>query len=426
MKRKAIQQLINWKNKEIKQPLVINGLKGVGKTYLSLDFAKSFYDGNLYINFENNDDIGFAFEENERQAIPEDFDNLICAFYQMPKELLGNILIILDELQCSPSAYVSFLQRPEQSIPLSTLLITSETTSFLELPCHNFERIHLYPLEFDEYLIANGSEWYADIILAHSQNNRKVPEIVHSDLLGLFEDYLEVGGMPAAVNEFFNIESAENVKEVHQSIFNNIHMANQRKYPEGESLKMQQVLEVMESQVLKENRKFQYRYIRKGATYSMFKDAILDLKSNGHILMCNKMLNLKEENIELDETVFQLYYFDVGVLNSLMKKNRVATKMAEEKMRKIILENYVMQSLVSKGYQTVFWESNSQAKIDFLFQNKDGLIPIEVRSSVNTRSKSVGVFRNMYDIPYSIKLSSKNFEIVNHIKYIPYYAMFTL
>lgn len=426
VKRNAMNQLIKWKNENKKHPIILSGIKGVGKTYLALDFAKSFYEGSIYINFETNAAISHAFEQNECSDQSKDFSELISFYYQIPMELFSSILIILDELQYSSSAYLSFLQWVDPIHPLPFILISSEINSFSESICNDFYRICLYPLEFDEFLYASRYEWYVEVITAHSKNNRKIPDIVHKELLDLFNDYIIVGGMPAALNEYFNMESTENIGQIHQNIFNNIQMLNSTKYSDGQSLKMKQIYDTLEMQILKDNPKFQYRPIRKGATYAMFKDAVSDLKSGWQVLMCNKMKGIKDHLIDYNDSVFQLYYFDIGILNYILNKNKNAVLINPVKRHKVIMANYVIQCLYAKGYHAFFWESNSQAKVDVIIHYKDGLIPFDIQINKNTRSKSISVFKEKYDFPYSIKLSDKNFEYTNQTKYIPYYALFSV
>jgi hypothetical protein len=198
---------------------------------------------------------------------------------------------------------------------------------------------------------------------------------------------------------------------------------------------MNQVFDSLVLQLMKENKKFQYKLIRKGTTHAMYKDAIRVLCDNDYIIKCSRISNEQlvdpmqtlhsEEwqSIELN-TNFKLYLPDTGLLY---------TKMIEEQEspfdvnhRKALLENYVAQALKAKNYPFAFWESESMAKIDFVFLKTQDLIPVEIFEDDNTRSKSISVFKQKCSFPYAVKISSKNFEYSNQIKYVPYYAVFCL
>lgn len=425
MKRNAINRLIAWKENKNKKPLWISGIKGVGKTYLALDFAKSFFDGNLYVNFETVSAARLLLQK-ACTSVDNDYNiiELLCDYYQIPKEYVGNLLFILDEVgECKEAVtMVEELIRAGSNIPI--LILSSEVVAHEK---DLFEELLLYPMEFDEYLVAVGNEWYSEVIKGHYQTNRKVPDIVHNELLNTFEDYLLVGGMPAAVNDFISMEGVQNVSDVHLGLYRTLVDRAMKKNNESEALKTLQIFQVMPEQLLKENKKFQYRLIRKGATYALYKDAINDLVENKYLYKCRKnTYETKEVVVEEDSLQFKLYLPDVGILNTLLMKNELVDMVSNPLIQKTILENYMMQSLTARGFCPNFWESNSLAKIDFIIQTPDGIVPIETKLNDNSRNKSVSVFKTSHEIPYSIRISSKNFEFTNHVKNIPYYAIFCL
>ncbi len=426
MKRNAIKKLITWKEQNFRRPMWITGIKGVGKTYLALDFAKSFYEGNLYVNFETNAAVCNLFQKAAYSVESElSFIELLYRYYEIPLELSGNLLIILDEITFCKEAIEALNHYLATGNCVPMLVLSSE---LIELDYKYYDSFALYPMEFDEFLAAQGDEWYAEVIKGHYQTNRKIPEIVHKELLAIFEDYLLVGGMPAAVNDYITMESTNNVAEIHQQIYSSILVFAKEKHSESDALKLNQVCSVMVEQLLKENKKFQYRLIRKGATYALYKDVIRYLVMNSLVYKCAKGTYDKTEGITISPEAlqFKLYVSDVGILNTLIRKNPLFLGMKNDLIEKAILDNYIMQSLIARGYLPNFWESNSQAKIDFLIQNNDGVIPLEIKTNENTRSKSVSIFRAAHEIPYSIKISNRNYEYSNQVKHLPYYAMFCL
>jgi predicted AAA+ superfamily ATPase len=429
VKRNAINHLIAWKERKEKKPLWITGIKNVGKTYLALDFAKSFYDGNLYVNFETNAAVRQLISVAVSSPTSEEnFIELLCRHFQIPTELVGNLLIILDEIgECK-----------EAITALEELIIAGSNVSILVLSstehAHNmslFESLTMYPMEFDEFLVALGHEWYAEVIKGHYQTNRKVPEIVHNELLSSFDDYLIVGGMPAAVNDFITMEGTQNVSEIHQQIFQNLLARSMSNHDESEALKISQVMNIMTEQLMKDNKKFQYRLIRKGATYGLYKEAIDSLVTKSYLYKCTKNTyeetSKSEDQKAAEDTLqFKLYLPDVGLLNTLLRKSDAFIGHTEGTISKTLLENYMMQSLIARGHHPCFWESQSLAKIDFIIETQDGIVPIEAKTDESTRSKSIGVFKATHETQYSIRVSTKNFEFANQVKNIPFYSIFCL
>ena len=423
MKRKLINDMAVWKEDLSKKPLLLYGIKGVGKTYLALEFADSYYDGSIYVNFETSYDICDEFLKNSN----EDFLEIISRFYQLPMQLLGNILIILDEIRRFPAAYNSFLEFYLKNPDIHNVLIISSDL-LLKSDADSFECIRLMPLDFEEFLAANGNEWYSDIIKAHSQNFRKVPEIVHNELSNLFEDYIIIGGMPAAINEYLLLEKNNNTTEVQKNIFNNVLADFDNICSEAAAFKCRQLLNTAGIQLLKSNRKFQYRYIRKGVTYNMLKESIDILSGCGHAVKCRKLIKNG-----YDDSVFKLYIWDTGILNMLITKagafpeNALDIKRNPNTIKRALVENYVINSLNALNINNCFWESEAAARAECVITLKNGnLIPVDIRLKENEHSKSMGIFKNTFKSPYILKTGYKNFELSEEVRYIPLYALYAL
>lgn len=439
MKRKIIDVLIEWKDKadnnNKRKPILLLGAKGVGKTYLAYDFAKSFYEQIIYLNFEQDKTLIKRFQQ-EMMITHEE-------------ELSDRRILILDEIPPSQEIIDTIINL--QNTGTYPYIITISSNPILEEMKSGFQSIAVYPLEFDEFLTATGNEWYIEVIMQHFTSNKKIPDIVHKELLTLHNLYLQIGGMPAVINEYINMSSLINVPEQHQSLISSYHRDIELSSTESDALKMKQVYNSIPLQLLKDNKKFQYKLIRKGTTHAMYKDAIHTLAEKSYVIKCNKIANaffhhetkdsLANSTIDLYEfiqsneeanTNFKLYLSDVGLLSTkiaeeICSEDKDKIKVSQQKNRdKAILENYVAQALQARNYPFGFWESESMAKIDFLIQKENAIIPIEIHCSENTRSKSISVLKQKCKIPYAIKISSKNFDFKNQIKYIPYYATFCL
>ncbi len=457
MKRKLIDELAAWRTAKHRKPLFLFGARGCGKTFLALEFARSFYEGALYLNFEQHSEkrnrflhffeesfhwglSGIAVDSNSSDLNAADLNSGFTAFlsavFEIPREYLPNFLVILDEVAAADGLLERFSSVWKEELPFSVMLLSSRALP-KEIQTPDYELHRLFPLQFDEFLCAVGSEWYAEVIQGHYQTKHKVPGIVHNELLEHFEDYLLTGGMPAAVNEYLASKSSDNVFEIHQSIFGKILLDISRYYEEGLALRMRQVLSVVPEQLAKPNPKFQYRMLRKGATSSMYEPAINRLTADSVLLSCHSLS---------DKASFRLFPADVGIYAGMeccvlgFGNTREASADTGQSVqynvrnsiyfnssaRKAALECYVIQALAARGYQPFFWTSGTHAKIDFVIKKEESDIPVEIKTEERSRSKSLGIYRQENEIAYSVKISSKNFDFTGFSKQIPYYAVFCL
>lgn len=430
MKRKVIDELIIWKTTNTGTPILLTGAKGVGKTYLAYDFAKAFFEDIYYINFEREPGVAKQFISTNIQMT---IDYLKEYFHIASETPVTSHIIILDEISCCEEALklVQSLQFSE----LFPFIITISSNPLSKEYQNQYPRLQINPLEFDEFLRATNNEWYIETIINHFNANKKVPEIVHKELLTLHKLFLQIGGMPGMVNEYLNLFSVVNVLEQQSFLIGSYHDYILKDNSDSEALKMNQVFDSLVHQLMKDNKKFQYRLIRKGTTHAMYKDAIRKLTDANYIIRCNRInkeqfesldsvISIEDSENDDVNTNFKLYLPDTGLLYSRIIEEQ-GTPFSPY-YKKALLENYVAQSLQAKNYPFAFWESDSMAKIDFIIQKDNQLIPIEIHENDNTRSKSISVFKQKYNVPYAIKISSKNFDFSNQIKYVPYYAVFCI
>ncbi len=414
MKRNAVKEMIAWKEKGEKTPFLLVGAKGVGKTYLAIEFASSYYPQYLYVNFELNISAREFFTSHlwvQEKSLSE----TIALYFQMEEYYLSDLAIILDEISFCPAVYEAL----EKNNDLSIIAIAgSRPDTENHLFTDSVYTLRLFPLGFDEFLSALGNDWYIDIIQGHFQNFKPVPDIVHQELLALFEEYLIVGGMPAAVNEYTISKSIHNISEIHTMLANRIHSVVSTLCNEQEAGRAGQILNVLSGQLKKENKKFRFNLIRKGVTYSLYKNSISILHQNGFVLRLN------EKN---KESSFKLYMPDVGMLSSAF----LGVDSAET--RKAQLENFVMQTLISNGLEELFfWESEAQAKVDFIIKQGEKETPVELRTSTVGKGKSVASYmaahrsNNTQTDKQYYRLGFENFYSTTVMKNIPYYAAFCI
>ena len=409
MKRNLIEKLIQWKNTNSYIPLIINGMKGVGKTRLMYDFAIENYNSHLYFNFETDVKISGLFScnlENTKAKICDYFNSDIS---------FNSTLLILDEFTHSPEA-IEFINSIKASMGDNNLnVIAAYSYSYYSKDKYtnlNAKYLTLYPLTFDEYLNATGNTWYCETIQEHFLSNKPLPEIVHNELLDLFNEYMYIGGMPDAINEYLVNRSFININERHNIIIQHILMNINRLIEPGQYIKLMNLYETIPNQLMKENKKFQYSLIRKGATAKIYENELDILVNLGIVNKCLKK-GSKDD--------FKAYLCDFGVLFSLAKGEY------NNLFLESLIENYTCQTLIANGYSPTYWESKSQAKINFVIECNGKLQPIEVKNSENTRSKNYSIFKENYpDCNNLIKISTKNFSYSKNVKFIPLYAVFCI
>jgi predicted AAA+ superfamily ATPase len=491
LRRKLIDKLLVWKEDSNRKVLMLYGASGVGKTYLALDFAKSFYEQFIYFDLEKDSSVIDNILENDKNEFElsldwyQDLSILDSDSNDIQSDLLDSnkskeILLIFDNIQLflleeslehekhgnSQSNETESSKKEKlkevfdllnQSSKYHVIGISSELINEFKPSNHICNQL-LHPLDFEEFLYSTGCEWYIETIKVHYQTNSKLPDIVHNQLLKLFETYLEIGGMPLAISEYNNIEGLYNISNQHKLIMNSyLYEINKRINVDG--LKINQVFWSMDKQLLKDNRKFQFNMIRKGATSAMYNSAIDYIDNTFYCLKCSKLEwsqndKMIKEQMDYIESLYnskdnnllnvKLYHFDVGLLNTSLNRNETKvdfdslnrnkdlTPLALNKLfhmnkRRALFENYIAITLASNGYSLMYWESNSLAKIEFIIVKKGEVIPIEVRPNEVTRSKNFSVFKNQHkNVNEQIKISTKNFEYNNHVKYIPIYAAFCI
>ena len=226
-----------------------------------------------------------------------------------------------------------------------------------------------------------------------------------------------VGGMPEAVSEYLIFSNVHNIVEKHRLRYGSFIKDLYAWQNSSEALKMKQVVDTIPTQLQKKNKKFQYTYIRKGATKTMYENAISCLVDSGYVIQSNKMT---------EDTQLKLYMLDTGLLSSMLRATSSDYHLFEQdQIKSALLENSVAQALHAKEYNLRFWESDSSAKVEFLIGNQH-LLPIEIYMDDITRSKNLNVLKDSYEFDYAVKISTKNFAYSKKIKYVPYYAVYCL
>jgi hypothetical protein len=409
MERNMMQELAAWKEgKSGRMPLVLYGVRQVGKTYLLREFGDRYFKNCIYINFERMEIVAdfFKGELNPDRLI------LLLEEYFNQKIVPDETLIIFDEIQACERALTSLKyfceDAPEYHVAAAGSLlgvaINREKYSF---PVGKVIMKTLYPLGFDEFLAAVGQKHLISVIREHFEEKSEMPEATHMELSDWYRRYLLIGGMPAAVNQYLERGSFINVPEV-QSLILNAYTADMAKYAtDSESTKIRNAYQSMPAQLAKENKKFQYKLIRKGATAGLFGDSIAWLVQSGVVLQADRITRGDVPLIAFrDVSAFKLYLSDVGLLSAfanIMPENIIKNQISEL-FRGALAENYTAQALRTNGYELYYWTSDSPAaEVDFVIQKEGKAVPIEVKSGENVKAKSLKHYKKLYEPDYSLQ-----------------------
>jgi hypothetical protein len=430
MERKIIKSLLHWKENTNRKPLILQGARQVGKTYIVLTFGKKYYKNLVYFNCENNMALEKVFERdfNTERIIRE------LSVLSGQSIFEQDTLIFFDEIQASERILTALKYFNENSneyhiIAAGSLLGVAVNREKYSFPVGKVDRMTLYPLNFEEFLMALGQMNLIELIREHYNSDGELS--LHEMALDLYRTYLVVGGMPAAVLEYIEKKDFDFVLSVQKTISDS-YIADMAKYATpAETVRIMAAYQSVPAQLAKENKKFQYKLIKSGARAYDYELPISWLDSSGVIAKINKV---KEGKLPLiafaDNDSFKVYQTDVGLLCStfgIPAEKMLHGDAALNSIKGALTENYVATALVCDGYVPYYWESNGQAEVDFVIQNRHGeVVPIEVKAADNVRARSLGVFMKKYELAYAIRISSKNFGFENNIKSVPLYAVFCM
>lgn len=430
MERKIIEALKRWKASPKRMPLLLGGARQVGKTYTALTFGKQYYKNTAYFNMEDSSEIISIFERDLDPAriVSELSVKLGEAIYP------DDTLIIFDEIQACERALTSlkyFCEKAPQYhiIAAGSLLGVALKREKYSFPVGKVDMMTLYPLDFEEFLWATGHEKLCAMI--RDSFSGFTPLSLHDTALDLYKTYLVVGGMPKAVSEYVETKDFDFVTAAQKSL-NDAYIADMAKYATPQdTTRIMAAWGSVPAQLSKENHKFQYKVIKSGARAYEYETAIDWLKAAGMVNICTRV---REGKMPLaafaDNDSFKLYMMDTGLLCS---KFSIAANVvlhsphSFDGFKGALAENYIMQALTVNGFEPFYWSSPGKAELDFVIQDRSGnILPLEGKSADNVKAKSLRTFVSLYEPPYAIRVSAKNFGFENNIKSIPLYALFCL
>lgn len=394
MKRKIYQQLLKWKENKDRKPLMLLGARQVGKTWIMQHFGEREYNKVAYVNCDD--------EPRMKQLFDLDYDiNRILMTLQAitgVKVTPGDTLIILDEIQEIPRGLHSlkyFCEKaPEYHVMVAGSLLGVTLGKGESFPVGKVDMLNIFPMDYEEFLEATGNEGWIDIL--HSKDwpliDTMMPKMVE-----LLRQYYFVGGMPGVVSNFVRNADLQQVRTLQREILDAYGRDISKHTSESKSVRIRQLLSSLPAQLAKENKKFIYGAIRKGSRAKDFELAIQWLLDAGIIYKVNR---ISEPKMPLkfyeDFDAFKLFLLDCGLLacmsdapiDQMLVGDNVFTE-----FKGMFTEQYVMQQLKVIGFTPYYWSnSKTPSEIDFVIQNDNRVIPIEVKAEENVRARSLSQF----------------------------------
>lgn len=426
MYREAMEELNKWKNRSSRKPMIIRGARQVGKTWLMKEFGKTAFQDFVYINFENNKVMKELFYPDlDTRRIMTGIE-----IYAGKKIDPLTTLLILDEIQEVPQALTSLKyfneNAPEyQIIAAGSLLGVAlhEGTSF---PVGKVEFMDLYPLNFTEFMIALGYELYVDLLKKASLDT--ATPFKHK-FIELLKYYYYIGGMPEVVLNFVEHQDFREVRILQQQILEAYEQDFSKHAPYEIVPKIRMVWNSISSQLSKENKKFIYGVLKEGARAKEFETAVLWLCDCGLLHKVHRVTSPKLPLRAYEDTkAFKLYFVDVGLLACMSRLQQQTILDGNSLFREFkgaLTEQFVMQQLLAVGNVQICYWTNDQgtAAVDFLVDNGQQVIPLEVKAEENLRAKSLRVYFDKYHPAMAVRTSMTDFKKEEWLINLPLYAI---
>ena len=423
MRRDAMQQLYDWKEKTTRKPLIVRGARQVGKTWLMKEFASSAYRQFAYINFEDNEVMKDVFQKDF------DVERILMAIQLVTGIVVDTeTLIIFDEIQEAPrglTALKYFQEKaPQYHVVAAGSLLGIAMHSNDSFPVGKVDFMDLYPLSFSEFLEAVGQEAFARLL---AKKDWGLIAAFRSKLIDLLKQYYYVGGMPEVVNAFINHKAYAEVRQLQQTILDSYDRDFSKHAPIAEVPRIRMIWRSVPAQLAKENKKFIYGVVKEGARAKDFELAIEWLIDAGLIY---KVSRVKKAGIPLsayeDFSAFKLFLLDTGLMGAmsgLPPQALLEGNVLFSDYKGAITEQYVLQQLKSvKGLSIYYWSSDtSRGELDFLLQKDVSVIPVEVKAEENLQSKSLRFFveknAGLHGVRFSMSDYRKQEWMINYPLY---------
>lgn len=426
MYRIAIEKLYKWKNSKHRKPLIIEGARQVGKTWLMKEFGKQAYADTVYINFDSNSRMADLFSADL------DTDRLIMGLelYAGRKINPDNTLLIFDEVQEVPRALASlkyfYENAPQYHIVCAGSLLGIALHQGTSFPVGKVDFLKLYPLSFSEFLMATGNERFAELL---KKQDYEMITSFKQTYIDALKHYYFVGGMPEAVQSFAESKDFNEVRAIQKRILAAYEQDFSKHAPNEIVPKIRMLWNSIPSQLARENKKFIYGLVREGGRAREYETAIMWLSDCG---LVHKVSRVNAAGIPLkayeDLKAFKLFIVDVGLLGCMTGLRQRTLLDGDDlfvEFKGALTEQYVCQQLKTIEDLGVYYYTNDRGscEIDFVVDNGEQIVPIEVKAETNLRAKSLKTYRERFEPELSVRTSMADYKKEDRLLNLPLYAI---
>jgi uncharacterized protein len=430
MERLIYSELKKWKNDPKRKPLLLQGARQIGKTFIINQFGKSEYENYIRLNFEEDENLKHIFNST---LDPFQIINQL-GLYLNKKIEPENTLLFFDEVQVLPKAITSlkyfYENAPQFHIIAAGSLLGVSMRKSTGFPVGKVNFLTMFPMSFLEYLMAMNENLLIDELL-NIKDFTAFSEILHEKMLNLMKMYLFLGGMPEVVQQYIDNQDIVAVRKIQNEILQS-YQKDFSKYAEPkEAIKIAEIWRSIPYQLAKENSKFLYSEVKKKARSSHFEQTIDWLKNAGLIHIVNE---LRAAKLPLggyaDLGKFKLYLLDTGLLGAMLGLTPEIILRPDDLYKEYngaFIENYACLELVKLLQSEVFyWTSGNEAEVDFVLQYNNDIVPIEVKSGSNKNTQSLRVFESKNKTKYLFRTSPRNLVKSEKFINLPLYRLFAL
>jgi predicted AAA+ superfamily ATPase len=415
MKRDIYSKLIKWKEKPKRKPLIIQGARQVGKTFLMLGFASKEFAHHVYVNFEEDPKLHYLFAESLE---PKKIVSSLEIYFERKIDLKTTV-IIFDEIQSCPNALNS-LKYFSEKLPSSFIISAGSLLGIMfnsrgSFPVGKVEFMELYPMTFFEFLVGTKNLELREHLLSIN-SIEPIPKIIHEKALKIFKEYMLVGGMPEVVKHYSENSNLLDARQIQKNIEKAYMLDFVKHAPSSQVQKITTIWEQIPKQLSKENKKFVFSLIRKSARAREYETAIKWLIDAGLILKAS-LINTPKIPLKAytDNHAFKIYVLDIGILCAIADLP-IKTMLLEQhsifkEFKGALTENYVAQTLnASTNNNLFYWKSEGIAEIDFIIQLNSQIFPLEVKAGLSTKSKSINVYSKIHEPALLLRTSTNNLK----------------
>lgn len=426
MQRAILQKFIEWKSFSDRKPLIVNGARQVGKTWLLREFARTEYAKEAYIICRKNDII--------RQIFTQDFDvnRILRALRALSGVDItpGDTLIVLDEVQDVPEVLEALKyfceEAPEYHIAVAGSLLGISLHNGVSYPVGKVNEINVYPMNFEEFVLAKGETEVFKLIV---NRDYMTMNLIHEKMVDLLRQYYYVGGMPEAVKKYVESDSLIEVRRIQKEILNGYELDLSKHAPKEQVPRIRMVWKSIPSQLFKDNKKFIYGALRKGARANDFEIAIQWLVDSGLVYKVPKCTKpALPLDVYEDLSSFKLYMLDVGLLGAMVNTEPVQVLINNNvfvEYKGGMTEQYVLQQMKSHGVSPIYYHKtdDSRLELDFLIQYNAKLLPIEVKAEGNVRANSLTALLVKNPDLKAVRFSMLPYKEQGQLECLPLYAV---